>query len=113
MKLNYPCVSNEMIRGKCTASCLPIQSGLKMSRILVVDDDMSVRMAIQTLLEHESHEVVTADSGRGGIEAIKNAAFDVVIVDIFMPGMDGLETIRAFHHHAPTVPIIAMSGFLF
>src|SRR5437667_4246832 len=107
MNLNYPYVRREVIRGKHAADCLPIQPGLMMSRILVVDDDTSVRMAIQTLLEHESYEVVTADSGHGGNEAIKNATFDVVIVDIFMPGMDGLETIRAFHRDAPTVPIIA------
>src|SRR5436853_1508872 len=113
MKLNYPYARREVIRGKRTADCLPIQPGLMMSRILVVDDDTSVRMAIQTLLEHESYEVVTADSGRGGIEAIKNATFDTVIVDIFMPGMDGLQAIQAFHQYAPTVPIIAMSGFLF
>ena len=84
-----------------------------MPRILVVDDDTSVRMAIQTLLEHEGFDVATADSGQHGLDALNATAFDVVIVDIFMPGMDGLETITAFHQRAPTVPIIAMSGFLF
>ena len=84
-----------------------------MPRILVVDDDKSVRIATQTLLEHDSYEVVVADSGRAGIEALADSTFDVVIVDIFMPGMDGLETIKAFHHHASDVPIIAMSGFMF
>lgn len=84
-----------------------------MSRILVVDDDPSVRLAIQTLLQHEGFEVAVAAGGRDGVEAVQRSRFDVIVVDIFMPGMDGLETIRAFHQHAPAVPIIAMSGFLF
>jgi CheY-like chemotaxis protein len=84
-----------------------------MPRILVVDDDNSIRIAAKTLLEHEGYEVIVADGGRGAIAEIAGAAFDVVIVDIFMPGMDGLETIKAFHQHAPGIPIIAMSGFMF
>jgi two-component system response regulator (stage 0 sporulation protein F) len=84
-----------------------------MPRILVVHADMSVRLATQTLLEHEGYDVVVADSGQGGIEAVAESAFDAVIVDVFMPGMDGLETIRALNGHAPGVPVIAMSGYLF
>jgi DNA-binding response OmpR family regulator len=84
-----------------------------MRRILVIDDDRSVRTAIKTLLEHERFEVVATEDGRAGLEALESTPFDVVIVDIFMPGMDGLETITAFHRRAPRVPIIAMSGFMF
>jgi len=84
-----------------------------MSRVLVVDDDKAVRTAIQVVLEHEGFDVVLAADGSGGISAVQTGQFDVVIVDIFMPGMDGLETIRMFHRHAPSVPIIAISGFLF
>lgn len=84
-----------------------------MPRILVVDDDKAVRAAIQMLLEHEGYEVVVADDGRSGIAAIDEGDFDLVIVDIFMPGMDGLETIREFHARDPDVPVIAMSGFMF
>jgi CheY-like chemotaxis protein len=84
-----------------------------MARILVIDDDGAVRAAIRLLLERESHEVVDAEDGRSGVDALKIAAFDIVICDIFMPGMDGLETIREFHRHNPHVPVIAMSGFTF
>lgn len=84
-----------------------------MQRILVIDDDASVRTTITTVLEQEGFEVFTAEDGRTGLEALDSTPFDVVIVDIFMPGMDGLETITALHRHAPTVPIIAMSGFSF
>jgi CheY-like chemotaxis protein len=84
-----------------------------MSRILVVDDDKAVRTAIQTILEHNGFDVAVAEDGRAGVEAIKAETFDVIIVDIFMPGMDGLETIRLFNNHAPEVPVIAISGFMF
>jgi CheY-like chemotaxis protein len=86
---------------------------MPMSRVLVVDDDKAVRNAIKTVLEHQGYDVVLAEDGRSGIAAVQENSFDVVIVDIFMPGMDGLETIRAFNKHAPTVPVIAISGFLF
>src|SRR5882672_7090448 len=84
-----------------------------MARILVVDDDKAVRTAIQMVLEHQGFDVVVAEDGSSGIAAIQGEKFEVVIVDIFMPGMDGLETIRMFNRHAPSVPVIAISGFLF
>lgn len=84
-----------------------------MSRILVVDDDTAVRGAIKTVLERDGHEVVLAGNGRAGVSAVENNAFDVVICDIFMPGMDGIETIHAFHKTNPHMPVIAMSGFTF
>ena len=81
--------------------------------ILVVDDDKAVRTAIKIILEHSGFDVVVAENGRSGVEAVQRGKFDVVIVDIFMPGMDGLETIRVFNKHAPEVPVIAISGFMF
>ena len=84
-----------------------------MSRILVVDDDAAVRTAIKIVLERDGQDVEVASSGRAGIAAAKAQKFDVVICDIFMPGMDGIETITEFHQIDPDVPIIAMSGFMF
>ncbi len=90
-----------------------LHNGTATARILIVDDDKAVRMAIRVLLEHEGFEVVVAESGRRAVEAVEGAAVDLVIVDIFMPGMDGLETIKAFHRCASGLPIIAISGFMF
>lgn len=84
-----------------------------MARILVVDDDTAVRSAIKMVLEHEGHEVVVAGDGRAGVAEAQAGGFDVVICDIFMPGMDGIETIHAFHQLDPRMPVIAMSGFTF
>jgi CheY-like chemotaxis protein len=81
-----------------------------MARILIVDDEISVRTTIQRALEFNGHAVVSAECGHSGAAAIEAFAFDVVLVDIFMPGIGGLETIRIFRDAAPTVPIIAMSG---
>ena len=82
-----------------------------MTRILVVDDERSVAYSIQTLLEYDGFDVVVADDGEAGIRAIETADFDLVIVDIFMPGIDGLETIKAMRQRNATLPIIAISGF--
>jgi CheY-like chemotaxis protein len=84
-----------------------------MSRILVVDDDLAVRDAIKMVLENDGHEVVLAANGRAGIVAAEDGGFDIVICDIFMPGMDGIETMRVFRQSNPQMPVIAMSGFTF
>ena len=81
-----------------------------MPRILIVDDDKAVRTAIQVLLEYEGFEVVVVENGRSAIEAAAKASIDAAIVDIVMPGMDGLETIRGIRQMLPTVRIVAMSG---
>jgi CheY-like chemotaxis protein len=84
-----------------------------MARILVVDDELHVRHAIQLILEDRGHHVVVAESGSHGVAAIEAYAFDAVIVDIFMPGMDGFETIRILRESAPKAAIIAISGYAF
>ncbi len=80
-------------------------------RILVVDDEKPVRETLSALLRQEGYDVVVAEGGHSAVEAIEVFTFDLVIVDIFMPGMNGLETIRVFRADAPDVPIIAMSGY--
>jgi CheY-like chemotaxis protein len=90
------------------------RTGGLMPHILVIDDDTSVRIAIRMLLEHEGYSVTLAEDGRSGLEAIETtAALDLVLIDIFMPGMDGLETIKSLHARVPDLPIVAMSGFMF
>jgi len=84
-----------------------------MARILVIDDEVSVRNTIRSILEHRGHHVVVAEGGQRGVDAIEAYAFDVVIVDIFMPGMDGFQTIKVLRQSAPKVAIIAMSGYAF
>ncbi|HLQ89780.1 MAG TPA: response regulator [Xanthobacteraceae bacterium] len=82
-----------------------------MACILVIDDDRAVRATIKTWLEIEDHEVVVAKDGRDGFKKIETDHFDLLIVDIFMPVMDGLEMIRLVHQRKPELPIIVISGF--
>jgi len=84
-----------------------------MARILVVDDDVLVRVTVKNILEREGHAVVLAECGHDGAQAIEAYAFDLAIVDIFMPDMDGLATIKIFHQSAPRLPIIVISGYAF
>jgi len=80
------------------------------SNILVIDDDPAVRMTLKLVLEREGHVVALAADGRAGMKAIKAGGVDLLIVDIFMPGMDGIETIREVRQHQPDVPAIVISG---
>jgi CheY-like chemotaxis protein len=84
-----------------------------MPRILVVDDDPMVCTAIDIYLERHGFEVTIADGGEVGLRALEGTAFDLMIVDIFMPHMRGFESIRIFHERAPAIPLIAMSGYAF
>ena len=84
-----------------------------MHRILVVDDDPMVCAAIEIYLEHHSFEVTIADGGEAGLRVLEDTSFDLMIVDIFMPHMRGFESIRIFHERAPTIPLVAMSGYAF
>jgi DNA-binding NtrC family response regulator len=83
-----------------------------MRRILVIDDDPAVGHATQLLLEREGFEVVVAKGGRAGIVAAREQRFAVVLVDIFMPDMDGLETIKALRAIDAHQPVVAISGAL-
>jgi len=81
-----------------------------MARILIIDDDEAIRSVLTVLLANKNHEVVTAQNGRRGLEAIENDHFDLLITDIFMPEMDGLEAMRLVRKSKPDLPIIVMSG---
>ena len=84
-----------------------------MRRILVVDDDPQIGVAIRAWLKRHGFRVAIADGGISGLSALDNSTFDLMIVDIFMPNMRGFESIRVFHDHAPSIPLIAISGYAF
>jgi CheY-like chemotaxis protein len=84
-----------------------------MACILIIDDDEAVRSATKIVLEAHGFDIVAAADGQSGVEAIKERQFDLVIVDLFMRGMDGLETTKAIRKLNLRVPIITASGFMF
>jgi len=81
-----------------------------LARVLIVDDDTAVQTTVRLLLERAGHSVVTAGDGRKGLDVFESGDFDLLFLDIFMPGMDGFETMRHVHQKQPTIPIVVISG---
>ncbi|GAA4255034.1 response regulator [Azospirillum formosense] len=83
-----------------------------MARILVIDDVPALTALLRMTLETQGHEVAEAHDGLSGLSMLEGAPFDLAIVDMMMPGLDGVELIRRLRardaSHAPS--IIAMSG---
>ena len=81
-----------------------------MANILIVDDDTAVQSTIRIVLERAGHAVVVAGDGRKGLAIFEAGNFDLLVLDIFMPGMDGLETMKLIHQQQPLIPIVVISG---
>ncbi|MFH0777198.1 MAG: sigma-54 dependent transcriptional regulator [Candidatus Eisenbacteria bacterium] len=80
-------------------------------KILVVDDDEAMCQFLSIMLKKEGYDVTTVKDGRAAIEKAKEAGFDVVITDIKMPGMDGLQVLDAMKSVDPSTPVVIMTGF--
>lgn len=81
-----------------------------MSRILVVDDQKTVRETIRIPLEARNHEIIEAEDGDQAIKIIKDSHVDLIITDIVMPVMNGIELVKAIRKISETIPILAVSG---
>ena len=81
-----------------------------MARILVIDDQTAVLATIEAILESLGHTAVVTENAKHGLAMIDAEDFDLLITDIFMPDIDGLETIRLARGKKPQLPIIVMSG---
>jgi len=81
-----------------------------MARVIVIDDQEPIRRIVRRALENDGHEVFEASDGEVGMELLERAPADVVITDIFMPGMDGIQTLREIRKRFPAIKVIAMSG---
>lgn len=81
-----------------------------MACVLIIEDDQSMRRALRLTFEKMNHEVLEAADGRSGLEVCQVRPIDLVITDLIMPGMEGVETIRAIRRLKKDLPIIAISG---
>jgi DNA-binding NtrC family response regulator len=81
-----------------------------MSRILIIEDDVAMRHALRSALERRGHEVAEAGDGQAGLVAYQKSIFDLVVTDIIMPDVEGLETVLALRKFTPNLKIIAMSA---
>jgi two-component system, chemotaxis family, chemotaxis protein CheY len=80
------------------------------ARILIADDDERLREATRAVLEEAGHFVVEASDGAEALRMQRTAQVDVILCDMFMPGQDGIETIRVLRRDFPILKIIAVSG---
>ena len=80
-------------------------------KVLVVDDDRHIRDAFKRMLEikHYGHKIVA--TGDEAVREIKKERFDIVFLDIVMPGMDGVETLKAIKEIVPGIPVVLMTGY--
>jgi CheY-like chemotaxis protein len=81
-----------------------------LATILLIDDEESVRTVFKSMLERAGYEVLSADNGKHGLRLLEHQAVDLMLVDIFMPEMDGLELIPVVRKRYPRIKIISISG---
>jgi two-component system nitrogen regulation response regulator NtrX len=79
-------------------------------RILVIDDEGAIRDSLRMILEYEDYQFVGAASGQEGLALAQRERPDLVLLDIKMPGMDGMEVLRKLHTFDETLPVVMISG---
>jgi two-component system nitrogen regulation response regulator NtrX len=81
-----------------------------MGKILIIDDERSIRRALREIFEFENFEVEEAENGKEGVDKVLSTHFDIIFCDIKMPVMDGMEVLDALNANKIDVPIIMISG---
>jgi DNA-binding NtrC family response regulator len=81
------------------------------NRILVVDDEEALRMVLSSELEGEGYKVASAADGREAINILTSTEFDLVLLDIKMPNVDGFEVLKFSKERWPNTKIVMLTGF--
>lgn len=81
-----------------------------MYKVLVIDDEKPIRDSLKGVLEDEGYEVYTAEDGTTGLRIVREIIPDVVLLDIWMPGKDGVEVLKEIKEELPQTQVIMMSG---
>ena len=81
-----------------------------MAKILVIDDEQGIRDLLDTLLRRKGYDVVLAESGQKGLDLFRRERPDVVVLDLKMPGMDGLAVLQQVRSFNPKQPVIVLTG---
>lgn len=82
-----------------------------MKKILVADDEMSIRLLYSEELKDEGYEVYTAADGKEALEIVEKIPLDLVILDIKMPEMSGIEVLRQIKEKNPQLPVLLSSAY--
>ncbi|MGH7978059.1 MAG: sigma-54-dependent transcriptional regulator [Limisphaerales bacterium] len=88
-----------------------MKNGNKTARILIVDDDSGQRSLLNSFLKSQHFETVTAHSGEQALELLRGGKFDMMISDVRMPGLSGLETLRRARKERVTLPVLLVTAF--
>lgn len=82
-----------------------------MSTILIIDDEQSMRDFLSIMLKKEGYDVVSAETGPDALKAVQNEIFDLVITDVKMPGMDGIDVLKAVKEASPETVVIMITAY--
>jgi two-component system OmpR family response regulator len=80
------------------------------SRILIVEDESSINDVIATALRYQGHSVVQLDDGHAGLAEVRRARFDLVILDVMLPGLDGFEICRRMREAGELAPVLFLTA---
>ena len=83
---------------------------MKRAKILIVDDEEKILQTMKGSLEDEDYEVLTAKDGQEAIEKVRMESPDLIFLDIWLPGMDGMETLKAIKEHDSHLDVVLMKG---
>lgn len=81
------------------------------STVLIVDDQDSIRMSLAAVLEDSGYNIIEAENGYQAIDAVKQSSIDLVLLDIKMPGINGVQTFREIKKISPGTAVVMMTGF--
>ena len=81
-----------------------------MKKVLIIDDDRALRQTLAAALEAEGYGVAEAMDGREGLNKALAGSFDLIVLDVVMPGLGGLDVCRGLREAGRQVPVIVMSG---
>ena len=81
-----------------------------MARIIVIDDERDIRNVVKEVLVREGYDVVVAEDGEAGLDALREHGADLVITDVIMPGKDGVETVYDIRMEFPNTRVLVISG---
>ena len=79
-------------------------------RILVIEDEARIQAFVRRGLEAEGYGVVTADDGHGGLSLARSGEWDLVVLDLLLPGLNGLRVLQELHREQPQVPVVILSA---